>query len=78
MELMDSHVSANPHLQEEPVTWRWILAALILATMMLLVHPLPIIETFSARVLLDLREGFVMKTSMNVLKIILVVMVELA
>lgn len=78
MELMDSHVSANPHLQEELVTWRWILATLILATMMLLVHPLPIIETFSALVLLGLREGCVMKTSMNVLKIILVVMVELA
>ena len=78
MELMGSHVSANHHLLEELVRWRWILAALTLATMMLLVLLLPIIEISSAHVLLGLREGFAMKTSMNVLKTILVVMVELA
>ena len=48
MESMGFLVSANLHIQEDTVTSRWIHAVPTLVTMMLLVHLLLIIETFSA------------------------------
>ena len=73
---MDSLVSANLHSPEELVRSKWTLAAPTLVTMMLPVLLHQIIETFSARVLLDSPEDFATKTSTNVPRIILVVMEE--
>ena len=75
-ELMDFLVSVSHPSQEILVSWRWIHAALILATMMLPVLLPRIIEIFSVLVLLDSLEGFATKTSTNVRKIILVATVE--
>ena len=77
MASMASPVFVSLHSREEPVRMKWTLAALIHVTMMPRV-PLPqIIEISFAHVLSGLLEDFAMKTSMNVLRIILVAMEEL-
>ena len=77
MASMASPVFVSLHSREEPVKMKWTLVALILVIMMLHVPPPQIIEISFAHVLSGLLEDFAMKTSMNVLRIILVAMEEL-
>ena len=77
MASMASPVFVSLHSREEPVRMKWTLAALIHATTMLRVPHPQIIEISFAHVLSGLLDDFVMKTSMNVLRITLAATEEL-